>query len=187
VKGADSVNDHEGRAEGDERLRLFLALELPSDVAAALEAWRTAHLDRARPVESFHVTLAFLGGRPRNELDSILSALRDSAAETRPFELEPVRYHETRSVGMLVLRDASGAAARLAITLQTRLEQLGVYRREARPWLPHVTAVRFRERPRLDPPLPRLGHFAPSGATAFLSCLRPTGARYETLESYPFA
>ncbi len=97
-----------------------------------------------------------------------------------------MRYRETRSVGMLVLRDPSGEAARLAIALQNRLEQLGVYRREARPWLPHVTVVRFRERPRLDPPLPRLGRFAPSGAAAFLSRLRPTGARYEALESYPF-
>ena len=58
--------------------------------------------------------------------------------------------------------------------------------REARPWLPHVTVVRFRERPRLDPPLPSLGRFAPSGAAAFLSRLHPTGARYEALESYPF-
>ena len=28
---------------------------------------------------------------------------------------------------------------------------LGVYRREARPWLPHLTVLRFRERPRLRP------------------------------------
>ena len=174
-----------GTFEGDERLRLFLALELPDDVAIELEAWQ-AHLDRARAVESFHVTLAFLGGRPPSELESIVSALRDSAAETRPFELQPVGYRETRSVGMLVLRDASGGASRLALALQDRLEQLGVYRREGRPWLPHITVVRFRQQPRLDPPLPSLGSFAPSGAAAFLSRLHPTGARYEVLESYPF-
>ncbi len=186
MRGAGTVDGDGESADGAERLRLFLALELPNEVGTALQAWRTAHLDRARPVESFHVTLAFLGRRPRSELDSILSALRESAAETPSFELEPVRYRETRSVGMLVLRDPSGEAARLAIALQNRLEQLGAYRREARPWLPHVTVVRFRERPRLDPPLPRLGRFAPSGAAAFLSRLRSTGARYEALESYPF-
>ena len=179
MKGADTV-------EGDERLRLFLALELPEDITTALGVWGASHLERGRAVESFHVTLAFLGARPRSELDSVLSALRESTAETPPFELEPMRYRETRSVGMLVLGDASGEATRLAIALQRRLERLGVYRREARPWLPHVTVVRFRERPRLDPPLPALGRFAPSGAAAFLSRLRPTGARYETLESYPF-
>lgn len=175
-----------GTVEEDERLRLFLALELPDDVATALSLWGRRHLERGRLVESFHVTLAFLGARPRSELDSVLSALRESTAETPPFELQPRCYRETRSVGMLALRDESGEATRLALALQRRLERLGVYRREARPWLPHVTVVRFRERPRLDPPLPPLGRFAPSGAAAFLSRLRPTGARYETLESCPF-
>jgi len=175
-----------GTVEGDERLRLFLALELPDDVSAALGTWSARYLEGGRRVEGFHVTLAFLGPRPRSELDSILAALREVANETAPFELEPLRYRETRSVGMLVLGDESGAATRTAVDLQTRLERLGVYRREARPWLPHVTVLRFKERPRLDPPLPAVGLFVPSGAAAFLSRLRPTGARYEVLESYPF-
>lgn len=168
---------------GDDRLRLFLAIELPEEVAAALRAWARLHLERGRQVESLHVTLAFLGSQPRSELEGILRALRESAAETAPFTLEPARYRETRSVGMLVLADPSGEAARLADRLGRRLEELGVYRREARPWLPHVTVLRFRERPRLAPPLPELGPFAPSGAAAFLSRLHPSGARYEVLES----
>jgi 2'-5' RNA ligase len=86
---------------------------------------------------------------------------------------------------MLVLADPTGEAGRLAERLHGRLESLGVYERERRPWLPHVTVVRFRERPRLAPPLPELGPFAPSGAAAFLSRLRRSGARYEVLESCP--
>ena len=171
--------------ERDERLRLFLALELPASIEDVLRAWGTRHLGRGRPVESFHVTLAFLGSRPRKELDGILGALRESAAEAAPAPLEPVRYRETRSVGMLVLADPSGEATRLAERVQTRLERLGVYRREARPWLPHVTVVRFRERPRLGPPLPETGTFVPSGAAAFLSRLHRSGARYEVIESCP--
>jgi 2'-5' RNA ligase len=169
--------------EGDERLRLFLALELPEDVTSALEGWRERHLLRVRPAATLHVTLAFLGHRPRSELDGVLGALRESAAETAPFVLEPVRYRETRSVGMLVLDDPSGEAARLATRLHVRLEKLGVYRPEARPWLPHITVVRFRERPRLAPPLPEIESFVPSGAAAFLSRLHPSGARYEVIES----
>ena len=184
---AGSVNEHEEPAEGEERLRLFLALELPADVCEALGAWSAGCLGGGRRVESFHVTLAFLGSRPRSELDSILTAIREAASDTAPFELEPLRYRETRSVGMLVLEDESGAATRLAVDLQARLEGLGAYRREARPWLPHVTVLRFRERPRLDPPLPAVGRFVPSGAAAFLSRLGPAGARYEVLESHPFA
>jgi 2'-5' RNA ligase len=168
---------------GDDRLRLFLALELPEETADALRAWGERHLERERQVDSFHVTLAFLGSRPRADLDDILEALRESAAETAPFDLAPERYRETRSVGMLVLDDPTGRATRLATRLQGRLEELGVYRPEGRPWLPHVTVVRFRERPRLDPPPPEIGPFAPSGVAAFLSRLRPSGARYEVIES----
>jgi 2'-5' RNA ligase len=173
--------------EGDVRLRLFLALELPDDVVIELVRWGKQHLggggSPARPVESFHVTLAFLGTRPRSDLEPVLHALRDEAAATDPFLLEPVRYRETRSVGMLALADPSGRATSLARRLQGRLERLGVFTPERRPWLPHVTVLRFRVRPRLDPPLPGLGPFAPSGAAAFLSRLHPSGARYEVLES----
>ena len=170
---------------GDERLRLFLALELPADVVAGLGRWGDRHLPRGRRLEALHVTLAFLGSRPRSELDPILDVLRGEAARTRSFLLEPVRYRETRSVGMLVLDDRSGEATGLAERLHERLERLGVYEREGRPWLPHVTVLRFRVRARLAPPLPRVGAFAPSGAAAFLSRLHPSGARYEVLESRP--
>lgn len=173
----------DGTVEEDESLRLFLALELPDDVVEELVSWGKRHFDRGRPVESFHATLAFLGSRHRSELDSILGALREAASAAAPFALEPLQYRETRSVGMLVLADPSGEATRLAERLQARLEDAVVYRREARPWLPHVTVLRFRERPRLSPPLPAIGAFAPSGAAAFLSRLHPSGARYEVLES----
>jgi len=86
-------------------------------------------------------------------------------------------------VGMLVLRDATGAATALADDLQTRLEALRVYRRESRRWLLHLTAVRFRDRPRLHVSPPPLGVFAPSDAAVFLSRLHPSGARYEVLET----
>jgi RNA 2',3'-cyclic 3'-phosphodiesterase len=171
---------------GSDRLRLFLGLRLPPPTLDTLCAWAAAELHGGRivPREHLHVTLAFLGSRPAGELPAIAAALRESAAVAGPIELEPVRWRETRSVGMLVLDDRDEWATRLADDLHGRLETLGVYRREPRPWLPHVTALRFRERPRLRPPLPALGRFAPSDAAAFLSRLHPSGARYEVLESF---
>jgi 2'-5' RNA ligase len=173
--------------EGDERLRLFLALLLPDDVGERVALWGERHLGSSqlggvRRVESFHVTLAFLGSQPRSQLGAIVATLHDAAAGARPFTLSPVRYRETRSVGMLVFDDPTGEAARMAGAMHARLEELGCYRREARPWLPHVTVLRFRERPRLAPQLPEIGPFAPSEAAAFLSRLHPSGARYEVLE-----
>ena len=84
---------------------------------------------------------------------------------------------------MLVLADEGERAAALADDLHGRLECAGVYRREGRPWLPHITVLRFRERPRLRPDPPTLGTVVPSDAAAYLSRLGPSGAQYEILES----
>ena len=85
---------------------------------------------------------------------------------------------------MLVCDDRGGRAAALADDLFGRLEALGVYEREWRPWLPHVTVIRFRKRPRLDPVLPEVEPFSPSDAAVYLSRLHPSGAQYEVLESF---
>jgi 2'-5' RNA ligase len=171
---------------GDERLRLFLALRVPDDVLAETESWQRESLSgrlRIVPRAHLHVTLGFLGHRPASELDSIVGVLRDAAAEAGEIRLEPIRYSETRSVGMLVLSDEGGRAALLAGDVQERLERLGVYRREGREWLPHLTVARWRERPRLRLEPPPVGTFVPSDAAAYLSRLHPDGARYEVLES----
>ena len=171
--------------EGRERLRLFCALRLPDDVLDALVEWGTDHLrERIVSRPNLHITLAFLGHRPAEELDSIVAATREAAAAAAPIRLEPVRYRETRSVGMLVLSDEGGAATRLAEDLHGRLEALSVYEPERRRWLPHLTVVRFRQPPRLEPPLPELAPFSPSDAAVYLSRLRPGGAQYEVVQSF---
>jgi 2'-5' RNA ligase len=171
---------------GRERARLFCALRLPDAVLDGLSAWQDEHVRKGRPVtrENLHVTLAFLGHRSVEELPTIAEATRAAASAAAAIRLEPVRYRETRSVGMLVLSDAGGAATTAAEDLHERLEALGVYEREQRPWLPHLTVVRFRERPRLEPPMPAIGPFGPSDASVFISRLHPTGARYEVVESF---
>lgn len=170
---------------GDERLRLFLALRLPDDVLDEIERWQRQQLRNVRvvPREHLHVTLAFLGHRPAGELESVVDALRDAAAGAGEMRFTPSRYRETRSARMLVLEDAEGRAALLAGDVQERLERLGVYRREGRPWLPHLTVARWRRRPRLRLEPPPVRTFVPSDAAAYLSRLHPDGARYEVLES----
>jgi 2'-5' RNA ligase len=176
---------HAGSVEGRERLRLFCALRLPFEVLDGLVEWGARHLsERIVTRPNLHITLAFLGHRPVDELGPIVEAMRAAAAGARPIVLEPIGYRETRSVGMLVLADENDAAARLADDLFGRLETLGVYEREQRRWLPHLTVVRFRSRPRLDPPLPNLGPFSPSDAAVYLSRLRPGGAQYEVVQSF---
>lgn len=170
---------------GDERLRLFLGFRLPDDVVAALAAWQAQELrGRLVPPGNLHVTLAFLGPRPAGELPAVLGVLERAAREAAAPVLELLRWRETRSAGMLELGDPTGAGAQLAGRVQQELAALGVFRPERRPWLPHVTVLRYRERPRLRPALPELAPFAPSGAAAFLSRLHPSGAQYEVLETF---
>jgi 2'-5' RNA ligase len=172
--------------EGRERARLFCGLRLPDQALDTLQEWQSEHIREGRQVtrDNLHVTLAFLGHRPLEELQPILGALHEAAAAAGPIRLVPERYRETRSVGMLVLTDLGGQATRLAEDLQGRLEHLGVYLREQRRWLPHLTVVRFRERPLLRPPLPELAEISPSDATAYHSVLRSGGAQYVVVESY---
>jgi len=164
---------------GSERVRLFCGLRLPEPALDAIVDWADGlRGGRVVPRDNLHFTLAFLGWQPRERVDDVVAALRRRAADTEPpvFELE--RYRETRSVGMLVFSRDAGTE-RLALGLQRDL--LGAPERDT--WLPHVTVLRFRTRPRLHPDLPRLGPVVPSDAAAYLSLLRPSGAEYVVLES----
>ena len=178
-----------GSVPGDASLRLFCALRLPDDVLDRLVAWGARALPERGGVRrvvraNLHVTLAFLGRRPAGEVPAIAGALREAAAAAEPARFTVARYRETRSVGMLVLDDEGERATTLAGDLHERLERLGAYKRERRPWLPHLTVVRFRARPRLAPPLPEIGAFGPSDAALYHSVLRSTGAQYEALETF---
>ena len=178
------------RAGNESRARLFLALRLPEDTVERLVAWQgeeLAGVADVRPLrrEQLHVTLAFLGSRPVAELGAIAGALSESAAAAAVPELAVRRYRETRSVGMVVLDDEGGRATTLANDLAGRLEQVGVYEPERRPWLPHVTVLRFRRPPRLRPEPPDLGDVSPSEVALYTSVLRRTGAQYEIRESAP--
>jgi 2'-5' RNA ligase len=179
-----------GSVEGHQRLRLFLGFPLPAAAVRAIARWQERDLGapprtRIVPGPNMHVTIAFLGSRPNAELDSITAVLRAAAEGVPPPVLTPTRYRETRSVGMLVFADEEGRAARIAQAAHGGLKRLGVYEPERRPWLPHLTVVRFRERPRLQPAIPELGAVTMSGAAVYISRLRRTGAQYEVVELVP--
>jgi RNA 2',3'-cyclic 3'-phosphodiesterase len=153
-----------------------------------LVAWQESelaglHEARIVPPENLHITLAFLGARPVGDIEPVLEVLRGVAADAAAPVLTATRYRETRSVGMVVLADHRAGATRIAGRVGKRLEQSGLYERERRDWLPHVTVLRFRTRPRLAPAPPDLGRVSPSELALYHSVLRPGGAQYEIVES----
>jgi 2'-5' RNA ligase len=161
---------------------------LPDDAVRRLSTWQRAAFEGIRdvrivPPANIHVTLAFLGPRPADDVRRVATCLRDAAARVEPPVLSVARYRETRSVAMLALSDQDGRATGLAVDLHGRLERAGLYTPEARPWLPHLTVLRFRRPPRLAPDPPDLGAISPSEAAVYHSVLRRSGAQYEIVES----
>ncbi|MES1248947.1 MAG: 2'-5' RNA ligase family protein [Actinomycetota bacterium] len=168
---------------GSERLRLFLALRLPDEWLDGIAAWQARAFAGTRvrvvPREQLHVTLVFLGSTPAADVPAVVSRLEAAARpiEAGAVELRPHGYRETRSVAMLTFEDVGGHGGALAGAAG---------RDEGRPWLPHVTVGRFRERPGLREEFPdtlRTHVLVPSDAAAYLSKLRRTGAEYEVLAS----
>jgi 2'-5' RNA ligase len=177
---------------GDGRIRLFCAFQLPPASAAELVAWQHEHLPadarsgcRLVPPANLHVTLAFLGSRPAAEITAISRALVEVAGTGNEVRLRPVEYRETASVGMIVYEDVSGAGERLRADLAERLEAIGAYRREARPWLPHITVRRCRVREGLALPVANIRSISVVRAALYASALRPAGAQYDVLETVP--
>jgi 2'-5' RNA ligase len=185
-----------GSLDRSDQLRLFVALRLPPDVVERLVAWQARELGGAAGVrllaaDHLHITVAFLGATSVAEREAIVRVVEGAACGAPRPTFRASRYRETPGVGMVVLAEQPvgdppvqpGAA--LAERLMLGLEQLGVYRRERRAWLPHVTVARFRTRPRLTPGVPDLGELSPSGVALYHSVLRPAGAQYEILDAVP--
>lgn len=107
-----------------------------------------------------------------------------AAAAGMPIRLTPLRYRETGSVGILELADEAGQATALATSVQERLARLGVSSDEQRPWLPHVTVLRFRSRLHLRPVPPAIGPCVPSDAALYHSVLRSGGAQHDVVDSF---
>lgn len=174
--------------------RLFVALELPSEVQAAL-AGLCHGLPSARWVEegSFHLTLAFLGDVQGPAVDAVREGLHAVRGDPFELQLKGVGHFPPRGAPQVVWAGVEdGASVRsLAEHVGRCLRRVGV-RTEERRFLPHVTLARLR-----DTPLTDLLHFIeqralwrapPCSVTDFQlysSVLGREGARHSVEASYP--
>lgn len=171
-------------------MRLFVALDLPEHVVDALDAWGAAAARdglRRVPAASLHLTLAFLGERPEDEVDAIGAALGACATPVRGLCLGAAAWLPPRRPGVLAvdIADGEGACRALQAAVSGALVGLGVFTPERRSFRPHVTVARVRRGARVDQrPLPDLAPIAPFAGTAltlYRSRLGAPGARYEPL------
>ena len=188
-------------------LRLFVAIELPDDVRAALErtveALRRAGIDRevrwVRP-EGIHITLKFLGPTPQPRLPEIERALSAALAGVRGFRLQP---GELGAFGgrrnLLVVWVGVGGDTQplsaLAGRVEAALAPLG-FPTEQRPFAAHLTLARVRdetppaERERTHDALqrvrmPGVPAIDVRAVSLMQSELGRGGARYHALATFP--
>jgi RNA 2',3'-cyclic 3'-phosphodiesterase len=177
------------------KLRLFVALDLPEAARGALARFRDAAADpavwRPLPETSFHVTLAFLGYRPEDDVERVANLLRE-LPPWGPLELAlgdglllPPRRARVLTVE---LHDPDGALAALQADVSAGLAAARLYRPEERPFRPHVTVARLRagaRGPRALDTAPEPLSFTAGPVTLYRSRLARGGAVYEPLFARP--
>ena len=182
-------------------MRLFVALELPvtarENLAALIASLRAITREpRWVRAENLHVTLKFLGEVAEEKLAAIQTALgniRSHQAVTLAFRglgfFPSERHPRVFWVGI----DASANLKPLAADIQGAMEKCGIAR-EKREFSPHLTLAR------LERSLPEalrktiagharreFGSLRTGEFHLMQSTLKPSGAEYTALKSFPFS
>ena len=162
------ANERDDEGDRPAFLRLFIAVELPDDVRAAIDRV-IARLRGETPQgaakwvrsEGVHLTLKFLGPVPAGVVDTVSEALRAAARGLPPFELQPAglgAFHGSRggpmeyrrgretyghniTVVWLGLGGDVSTLGQLAARVEAEVAPLG-YPTEKRPFFPHLTLAR---------------------------------------------
>jgi 2'-5' RNA ligase len=200
-------------AEREQRLRLFVAVELPEpwhdglsqlmdEMKAALAADATTKGVRVRWVrpEGIHLTMKFLGETPESKLDAVKRALVRAVPAPPGIRLQIGRAgsFSDRRAPRVVWAGVEGQTkelAALAERVDTWLASAG-YARELRGFTPHLTLARLpedlsqAERQAVAAAtngfvIPHLEPFTVDKVSLIQSHLGPGGARYERLAAFP--
>ena len=182
-------------------MRLFVAIEIPAEVRRELERRVVplrASLPKARWVKprAMHLTLVFLGETDEERLPDLHRELGAAFAAGEPMTLQvagagafpPRGRKRVLWAGVEAGGDLGGLQARVAEAVE-RAAGLEV---ERRPYRPHLTLARCK------PPWPPaaaerfesafgarpVAAFSADRGSLIASRLRPSGARYRTVESY---
>ena len=182
-------------------MRLFVALQIPDEVRAALIA-ATKNLKSEAPdarwsrPESLHVTLKFLGETKNDLLERIRETLANCAANS-PIALtyRGVGFFPDEKKPRVLWAgvEATPNLAELAAQIDRELKPLG-FEPETRPYVPHITLARLNSARTIEKlvraaaPL-KSYHFGAARESEFHlfeSVLKPTGSEYKKLFTFAF-
>jgi RNA 2',3'-cyclic 3'-phosphodiesterase len=182
-------------------LRLFVALDIPEDVRAAIAALAARLRSvcasaRWVRIEGAHVTLKFIGEVPVENVESIEAALRTlpfPAALKIVFRGVGFFPNERRPQVLWAGIEAGLELRILAEAVETALEPLGISR-DRREFSPHVTLARFKSpeklaglRAAIDAAGPlNFGQMIANEFHLYQSILKPGGAEYTRMATFSF-
>lgn len=181
-------------------MRLFTAIDLPTDILLRLERLisilRPEALVKWSPIDNLHLTTKFIGEWPESRVEELHDTL-SSLLPREPFEVEVKDlgwFPNERSPRVLWAGvHGSEALVQLARDTEERLFLLGIAR-EGRPFTPHLTLARIKN----PVPLTRLrqkvkelqpaalGTFSVSQFTLFRSDPGSNSSIYRKLRAYRF-
>ncbi|MBO0863016.1 MAG: RNA 2',3'-cyclic phosphodiesterase [Chloracidobacterium sp.] len=175
-------------------MRTFIAIEIPSEIRSALEAFQTelrragADVSWTKP-ENLHLTLKFLGEVDEKRIVEVERACVSSAAEFQPFSLslnDTGFFPNARQPRVLWAGLSGGVENIGAISnrLEERLALIG-FKREEKDFHPHLTVGRLKSNKKAREllaladayRLPALS-FAVTEIVLMKSELNPAGAKY---------
>lgn len=183
-------------------MRTFVAIEIPSEVRAAISALQSelrgadSDVSWTRP-EIVHLTLKFLGEIEESRIPEIQRACESIGQKSSPFRLVlngPGAFPDSRRPRVLWV-GLSGETAQLIqlqVSLEEGLSKVG-FARDEKPFLPHLTIGRVRSNRNTRAlmslarkyDLPALS-FVASEIELMRSQLHPTGARHTCLAKAAF-
>jgi len=184
-----------------ERLRLFIAADIPQDLLEDLD--ESLERLRARPEVASarwtvpanqHVTLKFLGWVDSGAVDGVVASLASVASSHEPSTITLAGLGafptERRARVLWVgLDDPAGLLAALAADLESSLVPLG-FEAEKRGFTPHLTLARFKPPASIagvlsEEPREAEARFEVDHLALYRSHLHPKGASYEVLGTIP--
>ncbi|MEJ2235735.1 MAG: RNA 2',3'-cyclic phosphodiesterase [Syntrophobacterales bacterium] len=185
-------------------IRSFIAIDFPEETRKALEDIQRelkqcgAGVRWVRP-SSIHLTLKFLGNIQAAQVDDIALAVAQGVRDHPPITLgaaglgafPSLRKPRVLWIGM---EGEVQRLTRIQSRVENALEPLG-FVRESRPFRPHLTIGRVKDRRRLQSlidamaelKIPEFDSFDVTEIILYKSDLRPTGAIYTKLHRMPLA
>ncbi|MDO9469057.1 MAG: RNA 2',3'-cyclic phosphodiesterase [Thiobacillus sp.] len=179
-----------GRAKSSpaqpDTLRLFFALwpdDATRDALNRTGKWLHQHWDgRRMRADTLHLTLAFLGSTPTDQLDRLV-ACADSV-HTEPFELvlDRAGYWRHNRIGWLGASETPAQYLELVRALNAALQAAG-FPIDARPHVPHVTLLRNSAGGEV--PACTLVRWGASEFVLVVSRTEADGAHYDVIRRWP--